>query len=379
MRFDDHAIDENADLHDQVIVVQASDLVKLGSTTTIRVGLDYRDNTASSSHILAGRIGYQVFSANAMWNWRIAPDLSFTNAARYDYLTLSQRGPLVEDTGLTGADYNDRRIGQGSFNSGLVWAATPQDTLRLLAARGLQLPSLYDLGSQDLIVTGPVRYLFFGNPDVTAATVSNLELDWDRTLSAWRSKFRLSTFVQRTNNIISNPYEADVIERGPAFGAEDEFQAVSANVGHSTAIGLETELRGTLRNGVRWNASYAFETIHDDLSINLHGLYSPQNYEHGTPNHVVVLGAGYTWPAWEFDAQARWQSSYLDFRGSYATPMLTPVIIGDYVILNARVGYAVTRRITAALTGQQFNTSHYTDAAAPPIERRIFFTLSAHL
>jgi outer membrane receptor for ferrienterochelin and colicins len=379
LRFDDHAADEFSDLHDQVYVLQASDLVKLGAESTVRLGVDYRDNLASSSHILAGVVGYQVFSASGMWDWRISPTVSFTNAVRYDFLALNQHGRLVDDTGLTSAAYNNRRIGEGSFNSGLVWTVTQQDTLRLLAARGLQLPSLYDLGSQDLVIAGPVRYLFYGNPDITAAAVTNLELDWDRMLPALRAKFRFSTFVQRTDNVISNPYEAQVTERAPSFGAAEEFQAVSANVGDSTAAGAEAELRGILTSGVRWNASYTFETIHDRLAINQAGLYSPQDYERGTPSHSVVLGAGYTWPKWELDGEARWQSSFLDFRGSYTSPMLTPVIIGNYIVLNARAAYAVSPRITVALTTQQFNTSHITEAGAPPIERRVFLTLSAHL
>ena len=35
-----------------------------------------------------------------------------------------------------------------SFNSGLVWKVTGEDTLRLTAARGVQLPTLTDQGLQ---------------------------------------------------------------------------------------------------------------------------------------------------------------------------------------------------------------------------------------
>ena len=66
-------VTEREDLHDTVTVVQASDLVKLNADHTVRFGVDYRENTATSSRVVAGTISYQVFSASAMWDWQITP------------------------------------------------------------------------------------------------------------------------------------------------------------------------------------------------------------------------------------------------------------------------------------------------------------------
>jgi hypothetical protein len=39
----------------------------------------------------------------------------------------------------------------------------------------------------------------------------------------------------------------------------------------------------------------------------------------------------------------------------------------------------VTDNITAVLSAQQFNTSRLLESAAPPVERRIFFSFTVHL
>ena len=134
-------------INDTVAVVQTSDLVKLNADHTIRIGLDYRDNRATSDAVLAGKVGYQVYSGSAMWDWQISPSVSLTNAVRFDHFMLNQTGYLVPPVGFPASAYNQRTIDQPSFNIGLVWKATGLDTFRLLGARGLQLPAstIWDL------------------------------------------------------------------------------------------------------------------------------------------------------------------------------------------------------------------------------------------
>ena len=365
---------DREDLHDTVYVAQANDVVKLGASHTVRLGLDYRNNSATSSDVLPGRVGYEVFSGSLMWDWQITPSLSLTNAVRFDHFVLNQHGALLPGTGYTTSSYNDRAINQPSFNSGLVWKATERDTLRLLAARGLQLPSIYDLGLQDLEVYGGQPNIFLGQPALNAAAVSNVELDWDRAVPALSSTIRAAVFAQRTDDIITNPYEAAPVGNGIIANGFEELIIQAANVGHSSALGGEIGLRGQSPSGLRWNASYSYISIFDHLSINQDGIYSPQDYQHGTPTHAVVLGAGYSHGPWEFDLQGRWQSHFLDFRANPNGTTLLPVTVGDYVVLNARLAYKVTRNATLAVSALQFNTSHVLEAAAPPVERRIFLS-----
>ncbi len=368
-------------INDTVIVVEASDLVKLGTDHTIRIGLDYRNNAATSDAVIAGKVGYQVYSASTMWDWQITPTLSLTNAGRFDHFTLNQHGYVVPDVGYSSSAYNNRTIDQPSFNSGLVWKVTDLDTLRLLAARGLQLPSIYDLGLQDRQPPGPdgQSYLFLGNPNVNAASINNVEVDWDRSMPAWQSTIRTAVFAQRTDNILINPYETTPSGDGVLLGGVEEQRAVAQNVGDSSAVGTEIELRGHSPAGFRWNASYSFISITDHLTINRNGIYSPQNFQQGTPTNAVVLGGGYTYEKWEFDVQTRWQSWFVDYRANPNDVTLLPVKVNDYFLADARVGYKVSDNITLALSALQFNASSLQVSAGPPIQRRVFLSLTIHL
>ena len=368
-------------INDTVYVVQANDLVKLNADHTVRFELDYRNNAATSDAVLAGNVGYQVYSASTMWDWQISPSVSLTNAVRFDHFALNQSGTLVPVAGYPSSAYNDRTINQPSFNTGLVWKVTDRDTLRFLAARGLQLPSIYDLALQDREPPGSdgQGYLFLGNPDVNAAAINNLEVDWDRSVPSLMSTLRTAVWVQRTDNILINPYETTPVGDGVLLDGVEEQRAVAQNAGYSSAAGSEIGLRGHSPSGWRWDASYSFITIWDHLAINQTGIYSPQNFQQGTPAHAIVLTGGYTVGKWEFDLQTRWQSWFLDYRANPASVTLQPVVVGNYLLADARAGYRLTDNITVALSLQQFNTSHLLVSAGPSIERRAFLSLTVHL
>jgi outer membrane receptor for ferrienterochelin and colicins len=157
---------EYVDVKDVLLVAQVNDLVKLNPYHTIRLDLEYRNNTASAS-VVAGKTAYDVYSASAMWDWQIAPDLSLTNAVRYDHFLLTEQ--IIPMPGLTSPDPGDHSIDAPSFNSGLVWKASSADTLRLLVARGFQLPSIFDLGIRAVQPATSVSpsIVFLSNPGVS--------------------------------------------------------------------------------------------------------------------------------------------------------------------------------------------------------------------
>jgi outer membrane receptor for ferrienterochelin and colicins len=359
----------------EVYVVQASDLMKLGDDHTVRLGLEYRNNAVTAPGFIQGTVGYQDYAASAMWNWQITPSLSLTNAVRSDTLALRYAGTPAPGSGFTLADYNNAGFTAISFNSGLVDELTTLDTLRLMAARGVQVPSLVDFGQQAPFGTfGPL--IIAGNPDVRPTIVHNIELDYDRTLPAWNSTLRTAVFAQRSDDIISQPLSSppQFVQSGPLTGAP---LFLASNVGSSSAAGGEIGIKGQSASGWRWNASYAFVATSNHTTLNQGPLpTSAIDYARSVPQDVIIGGLGYTWEQLELDVQARWQSSYQDYKSDSTSIYLQPVTVHNYLTMNARIGYRVTEHVTVALSAQQFNTALQYQTAAPPVERRVIVSLT---
>jgi len=359
-------------INNAVTVAQASDLVKLGAKHAVRLGFEFRDNDQGLP-AYRSRVGYQLYAASLMWDWQVTERLSVTNAVRVDHLSLNYSGTLLlPGPGRTQAAYDQRRITDVSFNSGLVWRATADDTLRLTFARGLQAPSLTALGYQDATpARGPVPAItFLGSPGLSPSAVLHGEVGYDRRVSPLASTVRIAVFAQRTDDVISDPFSANAAftRQGLVFR--------SANVGHSSAVGGEVGLHGGA-NGWRWNASYAYASISDHLGDP--GPLPWLDFQHGTPTHVVMLGGGYSWGRLETDVEGRWQSRYRDYgadpqSGGFG---LVASDVPNYLQFNARVGYKLTEKLTLALTADQFNVSRLAQTAGRPVERRLFLSGTA--
>jgi outer membrane receptor for ferrienterochelin and colicins len=359
-----------------VYVVQASDLMKLGADHTIRLGLEYRNNAVTAPGFVQGTVGYDDYAASAMWNWQITPSLSLTNAVRSDTLALRYAGTPAPGSGFTVADYNHAGFTAISFNIGLVDELTSLDTVRLMAARGVQVPSLVDFGQQAPFGSlGPL--VVAGNPNLRPTIVHNLELDYDRDLPAWSSTLRTAAFAQRSDDIISQPLSSPLqfVQSGPLAGAP---LLLASNVGSSSAAGGEISIKGHSASGWRWNASYALVATSNHTTLN-QGPTPPTSaidYARSVPQSVVVGGIGYTWEKLELDAQARWQSSYQDYKSNDNGIYLQPVVVNNYLTMDARIGYRMSEHVTVALSAQQFNTSQQYETAAPPVQRRIIASLT---
>ena len=306
-----------------------------------------------------------------MWNWQIMPNLALTTAVRLDHLALNFAGSPVAGARYTTADYNNARMTEVSFNSGLVYKPTSIDTFRLLAARGIQAPSLVDFGLQASNATAGLLVSFVGNPTLDEASVLNYELDYDRTLSPINATLRTAAYYQTTDDLLTSALNAPL---APGAGG---LVAYSQNAGSSTAMGGEIGLRGVTESGIRWSTDYALVSIADKIAFGpLSGGTSLLDYAHGTPASMLNAGAGYSWDRFELDVQGRWQSHFTDVTQISALGS-QPIRIANYLTLNARVGYRVTDNLSLALVGQQLIQQRILEAAGVPIERRLTVTLKA--
>jgi iron complex outermembrane receptor protein len=341
-------------------VAKVDDVLKVNPSNTIRVGFEFRENAGSAGFATPGAVSFDNYAVNGMWDWQITPTYEVTNAVRLDHLVLSQSGAgLLVTPGRTEAAYNSATITQPSFNSGLVVHLSDLDTLRVTAARGLQVPSLIDFATQLPVARGV--YLL-GAPDLQPEAVWNAEIGYVRVMPHIGMTAEGAVFFQRNTALLVAPGNTAFLPAGFVFASQ------AGNFGSSNEIGFELGLRGTTQGGFRWNGSYRYESISQDTPAGL-----PRNpgtvFDNGTPVHAIILGAGYTTGPWEMDIAGRFQTSFTDY-GQNAVGATVPVNVPAYVIFNARIGYKVTDNLTLSGTAQQFNVTPLLSAAGSYIDRR---------
>jgi outer membrane receptor for ferrienterochelin and colicins len=352
------------DVHNQVTVVQVEDVFNLGTDHTLRAALEYRHNSVGTTPVSGGTVSYDVISASGMWNWRITPTVSLTNALRVDHLSLARNGSMPAGYPFTNADW-DRSMIQFSFNSGVVWTATPTDKIRLIVSRGVQLPSLVESGS--LLLDLPYMKVT-GDPRLKPTVVMNYELAWDRDFPTVGVHLQINAFHQRTENLIS--------VAGNFIATATSFYATSANIGSSTADGMELNAKGALNNSWRWSVSYRAEFVSDEFLPFAVGGVAVADYEHTTPKHLVKGGLGWANGAWEADTYLTYQSNTLGLRTTGIATALVPV--GAYISVDGRVAYRLADWATLAVSGQNLLQSPQRQTSGAAVERQVFATLSVN-
>jgi len=349
-----------------VFVVKLSDLLMVNTNNTIRLGLEYRNNGIDFELPDEGALSYNNYAASLMWDWQISSQFDLTNAVRVDHLALQDTGAFLVAPNHTRADYNSTTLTVPSFNSGLVIKVTDIDTVRLTAARGLQVPSLFDFGIQ--IPLSGLDYV--GSPYLQPTSIWDAELAYDRSISAIGATLRTAFYWQRNTDLISSAGNSsvEIVDGVPELRSQ--------NSGSSYELGVEIELRGKTPGGVRWNVGYRYASIHDDvITVVAAPNLAEGSYDSGTPANEVTAGLGYTIGKWELDTQGKYQSRYLDYTASPAGDI--PFTVEHYVVFNARVGYQVTSYLTVAGTVQQFDVPRVIESSGDYVNRQ--FIASANV
>ena len=359
-------------------VVQASDLLKPGVDHTVRLGLEYRNNRGGGSAFAGEDFGFDVYAANAMWNWQMTPEVALTNSVRVDHMTFTYRGPVDPSVLLyNAADYNSRPITEPSFNSALVYKPTAVDAIRFSVARGVQAPDFYALFPEP--VQGgfmPLVNSFQGSPNLKPTVSMNYGVDYDRGLPRLDSTAQLALFYQTSQNVLAPPGDAGINDNpaNPTLG-----NGYAGNIGRSTSIGGELSLKGSNEAGWRWKGAYALTFIRDHyngINQNPDVPDSSVDSQRGTPTSTVILGLGRSWGDFEADVMGRWQSRYDDIGLASNTSSLARYKIDNYFTFDARLGYKPTERLTLAVSGQQLNQAHIRQTSGPSLDRRVLGTVS---
>src|SRR5471032_2621398 len=107
-------------------VAQLQQLFKVGSENTFRVATEYQHDRIGVTPAGRAELSSRVLAASAMWEWKLRPAMTVTNAVRVDNIGYGRGGYLPPSLGLTNAEW-DRSFTEWSFNSGLVWSLTDLD------------------------------------------------------------------------------------------------------------------------------------------------------------------------------------------------------------------------------------------------------------
>lgn len=349
-------------LSSEVTVVQAEDLVQLNNDNALRASLEYRHDSMGTAPLSGGSVSYDVFSSSLMWAWNINSLLSFTSAGRADDLELSRTGFTPPGYPLTNADWNRSTL-EFSYNLGLVWKVDDDNTLRVLASRGVQAPSLTDSGG--LLVVSPY-YDVTGIPSLKLTDVQNYEFDWDFNWTTLDTKLRAALFHQDSFDLLA--------VTGGFLVSPTAFYSTPTNVGNSHANGAEFSASGVISGGWTWRLSERAEFVTDRL-LPFAGGASYTDFDDTTPRHLANANLGWSDTKWEIDGFLRFQSATSGIMpAAPAGSILTP--IPAYAALDARVGYRLWDWATVAISGQNLLTSTQRQTSGPAVERRVFGTVS---
>ena len=327
-----------------ITVGSVQDLVKVGAHT-FRVALEYRDNKVNTTSTAGAEVGYIVYAPSAMWTWQAAPNILITAAARYDSLHLHRSGPFPKGVPYTTNALWDRTINDPSYNLGAVFTLTSQDTLRLIAARGVQAPTLVELGSRQVLPTtaAPKGLANLGNPNLNPAIVTNYEAAYEHALPALGARVSAKLFTQHTDDVKSgsSKLQTDIAATATTWGVYTYL-----NLGKSDMKGAELAASGKVNGGFHWSADATEVDISDKPLAGYNPVTRLIAYSKTTPKWRGNLAGGWSDSQWSVDGFVH---SVSDFN-SYVGATLEPV--PGYTSLGGRIARRTGNGFEIALDGQ---------------------------
>ena len=348
-----------------VTVASLQDLFKIGANHTFRIGGELRDNKMGTVPVEGGEVSYKVYAISGLWNWAASEKLALTVSARHDTLSLKRTGTFPAGAGLNNTMW-DRDINEVSYNLAAVYQATPQDTIRLTAARGVQAPSLLEFGGIQLPIPGGL--LAIGSPTIKPSIVKNCELAYDHEFTGLNAKAGVSVFHQTTKDFKSST----AWEFVPPTTTTMPLIKFT-NTGDSKMSGLEAYAKGALRGGYSWSVNYTYTDLKDTATYGYDLAATFNAFAATTPKSRLNASLGWARGPWEVDGFARYVSKAKGY------DIMAPnalVDIDAYATLGGRVARDLGHEMTLSLSGQNLldNSQHQTTGL--PAQTRVVLGLS---
>ncbi len=357
----------------EITVVSLEDLFKIGAAHTVRVGLEYRDNQLDTASYAGAKISYKVLAPSVMWNWVVNPQLALTAAARLDSLSLKRTGTFPVGAPQTNNALWDRDVEEVSVNLGAVYKLTDKDTVRATYARGVQAPTLLELGGLLIppATAAPVGFLITGNPTLDPAVVTNYQLTYDRDLPTLKAKASIKVFAQKTENV-KGQFSTAILDF-PAT-ATTWNTVVYQNTSDSEMKGVELAASGKIDGGFHWSADTTYTDVEDNAFRTPGELILRKvAFASTSPKYLTNLAAGWENEKWSVDGFLHHTSKFNSYNGNVLEP------VPSFTALAARVAYRVGGDIELALSGQNLLHERESQAKGPSgleAERRLIFSIS---
>ena len=342
--------------------VGLQDLFKLAASHSFRAALEYRASSVDTTPIADGNVYYQTVSESLMWEWKLAPWITLTNAGRWDALHMGRGGTLPAAYPFSSSQWN-RNINDASYNSSIVLKPDIADTFRVAASKGLLLPNLINLGA--LVVNTPT-FGVTGSPLLHPTIVTNYEVGWDRTLAPIAATLRLRLYHQVTHDMVSLTGGGYVFAPGTFYP-----YALPSSTGTSDADGIELGLDGTFEEYWRWGLNVEFEHLKDHFPAQTTDGLAYLDYEDSTPESIINGNIGYTRGRWEADLYGHFESETSQLRPAPGNSYSQSFFFHPFLELEARLGYKITSHATLAVSGQNLLHAEQTQTSGPAVERRI--------
>jgi outer membrane receptor for ferrienterochelin and colicins len=353
------------DWNNTITVADLQDLFKIGANNTFRIGAEYRYNTMNVAPVGGATISYDVWAGSGMWNWAVNKQLTTTLAVRVDDLQLHRSGTFPAGIPLASNGYWDRSLVESSENATIAWRPTDRDTFRLSYGRGIQAPTLTELGGVQLKEGAA---FIIGNPNLNPSIATNYEAAYDREFPLAKLGVRL--FSQRWTDVKSG-VGGVVILPTPTTG----LGLHAGNVSNSQMNGAEITLSGKIAGGVNWHGDTTYTDVKDSPFAGVNAVADNVAFQATTPKWRGNVGLDWEAGAWETDANLHYVGTFKDYTLTGA-PGGALTTIDTYAALSARVGYRLPDGLTLALSGQNLLQDRQTQTAGLLADREAQFTIS---
>lgn len=327
---------------------RVQNLFKIGTNNTVRLSAEYREgDTVSFPDPSNGDFGYETTAFAAMWNHKFSNALDLTLAGRFDSVDWSRE--VAPNPALYPFTRNDYSVSfdEFSYNAALVWRPESGGAVRFAVGRGIQAPTMFDIGFTLPVALSSGFVTVSGNPNIEPSIVTNYEVAYDRDVSPTMS-LRAALFYQETEAV-----------KGVFGVAPDVLPPVVTvptllfdNRGDTQTVGAEVTLSGEPGNGFDWDLNYTYKRVEDDLAA--FGLFTPLDFEGATPSHVANAHIGWTQGRLTLDGYANYVSS-TDMPIQAEFTQVSRAEIDGYIGFSFRGSYEVSDAFDISVNAQNFN------------------------